>query len=65
MKSREVADKLVILRGRKSQLEVATALGVTVSALKTYERGERIPRDIIKMRISNYYNVPIQDIFFQ
>lgn len=65
MNSKEIGKKLVVLRGKKSQEEVATAVGISVSALSMYERGERIPRDPIKIRLSNYYQTPIQDIFYQ
>lgn len=59
-----IAKRLVELRGRKTQEEVARALGISTSALSMYERGERIPRDNIKLRISAYYNEPIHKIFF-
>lgn len=55
---------LTELRGNKSQKEVADALGISVSALSMYENGERVPRDNIKIRIANYYQKGISDIFF-
>ena len=58
------AKKLIELRGEKSQKEVADALGISVSALSMYENGERIPRDNIKIRLANYYQKPIGEIFF-
>ena len=58
------AQKLIELRGARSQKEVADALGISVSALSMYENGERIPRDNIKIRLANFYNKPIGDIFF-
>jgi len=58
------AKLLTELRGNKSQKEVADALGISVSALSMYENGDRIPRDNIKIRIANYYNKSISDIFF-
>lgn len=60
-----IARRLVNLRGKKTQEEVAKALGISTSALSMYECGERIPRDNIKLRISAYYNEPIQEIFFK
>lgn len=65
MNSKEIGKKLVALRGKKSQEEVAKAIGISISALSMYERGERIPRDTIKIRLSSYYQTPIQDIFYQ
>ena len=62
--TKEIGKILVNLRGEKSQKEVATALGISISALSMYETGERVPRDSIKIRISAYYNKPIQEIFY-
>lgn len=64
MDAKAIGEKLVELRGSKTQEEVANAIGVSVSALSMYERGERIPRDNIKIRISSYYKKPIHKIFF-
>ena len=60
----EIGKCLRELRGDKSREEVAVALDISQSALAMYEQGERIPRDPIKVRIANYYNKPIADIFF-
>ena len=59
-----MGEKLVKLRGNKSQNEVAEALGISKSALAMYELGERIPRDAIKLKISDYYKKSIMYIFF-
>ena len=64
MDAKAIGKRLVELRGEKTQDEVATALNISVSALSMYERGERIPRDNIKIRISQYYKKPIHKIFF-
>lgn len=52
------------LRGAKTQEEVANAIGVTSMAISSYENGERIPRDEIKIRIANYYDRTVQQVFF-
>ena len=52
------------LRGEKSQGEIATELGITKSSWAMYERDERIPRDEIKIKIAQYFNKPIQAIFY-
>ena len=65
MCNEQIAKKLVELRGDKSQVEVATAVGVSVSAIAMYESGQRIPRDEIKIRIADYYKVGVADIFYQ
>lgn len=64
MDAKAIGRKLVELRGDKTQEEVARSLHISVSALSMYERGERIPRDNIKIRISSYYKKPIHKIFF-
>lgn len=60
-----IAEKLVKLRGNKSREEVANAVGVSVSAISMYENGERIPRDDIKIKIAEYYQKSVQEIFFE
>lgn len=59
-----VAEKLIMLRGERSREEVAKAVGISVSALQMYENGQRIPKDDIKVRLSQYYNVSVQYLFF-
>lgn len=65
MDANAIGRKLVKLRGEKTQEEIANSIGISVSALSMYERGERIPRDNIKIRISSYYKKPIHKIFFE
>ena len=48
----------------KSLAEAAKDIGITPSALANYENNIRIPRDTIKIAISDYYKKPIQKIFF-
>jgi DNA-binding XRE family transcriptional regulator len=43
---------------------VADAVGVTYSAIKMYELGSRMPKDDIKIKLANYFNVPVGDLFF-
>ena len=64
MNAKKIGEILVKLRGDKTQEEVASAINTSVSALSMYERGERIPRDNIKIRIATYYQKPIHEIFF-
>ena len=39
MNREKVAEKLIKLRGKRSQEEVATAVGISKSALSMYENG--------------------------
>lgn len=64
MDAKVMAEKLKKLRGSKSRQEVADACGISVSALAMYEAGERVPRDEIKIRLSQYYNRSVNYIFF-
>ena len=64
MNREKVAEKLIKLIGKRSQEEVATAVGISKSALSMYENGERIPRDEIKIRLARYYNESVESIFF-
>ena len=59
----KIAERLIALRGSKTQAEVAQAIGVTPSAYSMYENGERVPRDEIKKRIAEYYKKSVATIF--
>lgn len=52
------------LRGDKTQEEIATEIGLTKSAWAMYERGERIPRDKVKVKIAKHFNTTVESIFF-
>lgn len=59
-----VAEKLIAARGKKRREDVAAAVGISVSALAMYENGDRTPRDIIKIKLADYYNMTVQELFF-
>lgn len=52
------------LRGSKSLQSVANDLQISKSALAMYEQNRRIPRDEVKIKISQYYHVPVEEIFY-
>lgn len=60
----QFAEKLLMLRGEKSQTEVAAAVGISTSALAMYENGHRVPRDEIKMALARYFGVSVGYLFF-
>ena len=64
MDSIKIGKKLVSLRGNRTQDEVSKALGISIAAVSMYERGERIPRDEIKISIAKYYDTTVQSIFY-
>lgn len=64
LSSKEIGNRLCILRGNIPREKVADAVGVSVSAISMYENGERIPRDAVKVRIAEFYKKTVQEIFF-
>lgn len=59
-----IGQRLLKLRGDRTQQEVADELGVGVSTIGMYERGERIPKDEIKAALAQLYGRTVQEIFF-
>ena len=64
MDAKAIGQRLVSLRGERTQEEVARAVGISLSAIGMYERGERIPRDEVKLAIAKYYDTTVQALFF-
>lgn len=60
----QIGQKLVQLRGERTREEVASAVGVSRSAIQMYENGQRIPQDEIKVRLAHYYNTSVDELFF-
>lgn len=60
----EIGKRLRAIRGDKTLTEVASAIGISVSAMTMYECGERIPRDEIKVKLAEYYGVSVESLFF-
>ena len=59
-----VAERLIKARGDKKREDVASAIGVSLSAITMYENGERIPRDETKIKLAEFYNKTVQELFF-
>ena len=59
-----IGKKLKKLRGDVAQRKVAKDINISASALAMYETGKRIPRDEVKLRLSEYYGVSIEFLFF-
>ena len=64
MNAKAIGKRLIELRGNKTQEEVSKAIGSSLSAIGMYERGERIPRDEVKLAIAKYYDTTVQAIFY-
>ena len=63
MKYNEILAELRKSKG-STMREVAEAIGVSHSAIAMYERGERVPKDDVKVRLANYYKRSVASIFF-
>lgn len=57
---------LVGLREKKglTQAELANKIGVSPSAMSSYEQGIKTPRDEVKVRIAEFFDVSIVDVFY-
>lgn len=44
--------------------EMAKSIGVSNSAIGMYEGGQRVPRDEIKIKIAEHFDMPVEKIFF-
>ena len=64
MEKDKIAKKLILLRGERTQKEIAEEIGVCQSAYAMYELGQRIPSDEKKKKIAEYHNTTVQAIFF-
>ena len=64
MNNAEIGKRLIALRGNRTQAEVAKANHISVAAVGMYERGERIPRDEVKLSLAKFYDTTVQSIFY-
>lgn len=59
-----IGRRLRDMRGDKTQAQVAKDLGISPSAVASYENNVRIPRDPLKRSFAEYYGTTVQDLFF-
>ncbi|MCI8409528.1 MAG: helix-turn-helix transcriptional regulator [Lachnospiraceae bacterium] len=66
MNKKKISENLLKLRlkNKKTQKEVADAIGVAVSTYGMYEIGKRIPNDENKRKIASFFGTTVQAIFF-
>lgn len=66
MNAQAIGETLKALRQKAglTREAVCQELGVGLSALAMYERGERIPRDEVKLRIARFYGKSVDEIFY-
>lgn len=62
----EIGERLMLARKRSgySIPEVAEACGISTFAVDAYERGERIPRDSVKIALAKLYRKTVPSLFF-
>ena len=61
----DLGKRLKELRGDRNREKVAEAVGISSSSLGMYECNKRIPRDDVKKKLADFYNVSIQQLFFE
>ncbi len=61
---KEVAIRLINARGEEPRADVCQAVGISLSALRMYETGKRIPRDDVKIKLADHYNTSVQALFY-
>ena len=62
-KAKAIGKNLREARGTVPRREVAKAIGIPSRILKLYEQGDSVPKDEIKAKISQYYNLPTVELF--
>ena len=65
MNREKVGKRLIQLRGSRTREEVAVGSGLSFRAIESYESGYRMPRDVAKVKLANYYGVSIEEIFYK
>ena len=60
----EIGNRLRKLRDIRTRTGVAKAVGISPSRLGNYELGYAVPPDDIKVRLANYYGVPVELLFY-
>ncbi len=64
MDSKVIGEKLRALRGEKTIAQLSREMNLSPSAIGMYENGERIPRDAIKIKYAEHFNMSVGEIFF-
>ena len=56
-------DKLINLRGSRTQDELANELGISQQHYSAIENGTRTPTPKLMFEFEKYFNVPVQELF--
>lgn len=67
MNAKEIGNRLRTLREERGQSKtyVSRKIGISYSALCSYEYGERVPGDEVKIKLASYYGVSVEELFFK
>lgn len=60
----EKNDKMIELRGQRSQKEIADQIGIPVSTYAMIESGHRFPRRELQAKLANFFNITVDELFF-
>jgi putative transcriptional regulator len=65
MDSGELQNKIKIQRAMKNvtQEELAIKIGVTRKTINTIENGKFVPSVILAIRLSKFFNIPVEELF--
>ncbi|WP_196590499.1 helix-turn-helix transcriptional regulator [Pectinatus frisingensis] len=55
---------LQVLRGNKSQSEIASSYGVSQQAWRSWESGRTVPNNEIMLKMEKEFPIPMEVIFF-
>lgn len=64
MDAKEIGNRLCKLRGNRTQKMVADEIGVCQSTYAMYESGQRVPSDENKKKLAEFFNMTVQNIFY-
>lgn len=64
MNREQIGAKLRELRGERTIQEVADDTGLGWSTICSYELGRRVPDDDNKIVLAKYYNMTVQELFY-
>lgn len=61
----ELSNTIAVLRATKqiSQTELAEAIGVSRKTISTVETGRFTPSVVIALKLANFFEVPVEQIF--
>ncbi|NVJ66797.1 MAG: helix-turn-helix transcriptional regulator [Gammaproteobacteria bacterium] len=63
--SSELDNRIRVFRAehRMSQSDLAEAIGVSRKTISTIEVGRFVPSTVIALKIAQYFNVPVEEVF--